>query len=130
MNASGLSTPTAGGLAGARGTRLNASEGHRLTSCSDRARSCRWTWNLLDLVVPVNFCRRFRLRSSASVFFTPGMWPTSRLRPLAWAQEATFCRKRQRGKAVVNSLLTEACVGLLSLRVGKQKRRLEQPVAA
>ena len=86
-------------------------------------------WNLLDLVAPVNFCRRFRLGSSASVFFTPGMWPTSRLSPLAWAQEATFSRKRLRGKAVVNSLLTEACVGLLSLGVGKQKRRLEQPVA-
>ena len=30
---------------------------------------------------------------------------------------------------MVHSLLTEACVGLLSLSVGKQKRRLEQPVA-
>ena len=43
--------------------------------------------------------------------------------PFACAQEATFCRNGHSGKDVVKSLFTEACVGLLSLRVGRQKRR-------
>ena len=49
-----------------------------------------------------------RLRSSASVFLAPGIWPISNSRPRAWAQEATFSRKKLSGKAVVKSLLMEA----------------------
>ena len=73
---------------------------------------------------------KLQLRSSVSVFLTPGMWPTSRARPRAWAQEALFARKKLSGKAVVKSLFTEARVGLLSLLEARQKRRLEQPVAS
>ena len=56
--------------------------------------------------------------------------PDLQLEARAWAQEATFSRKKLNGKAVVNNSLMEACVGLLSLRDTTQKRRLEKPVAS
>ena len=80
----------------------------RLTSWADLCKCERCTWNLRAWLERENFARRFRLRSSASVFLAPGIWPISNSRPRAWAQEATFSRKKLSGKAVVKSLLMEA----------------------